>query len=172
MPLFCTCLRVFCACLGSGCPGAGSGAHRADFMGHGIALDDEPGAAAAAVVPIFAHHAGDIVAKIDIVVESTLFAFRALPRFHGHDNRALRLGVAQIGEFAVLAFAAKWTCNAHFRLPRFQCRLGWAPWPFSSIIAPRSKRSRRNSLASSCGVSVASRCAKTRPEAGVALKPP
>ncbi len=54
----------------------------------------------------------------------------------------------------------------------FQCSLGVAPWPLSSIKGPRWKRSSVKGALISCGAFLAMVQAKHQPEAGVALKPP
>ncbi len=53
-----------------------------------------------------------------------------------------------------------------------QCRFGCAPAPFSSISRPSANRSSRYAAATSCGAPSAIRCAKQKPDAGVALNPP
>src|SRR5215210_1163042 len=104
-----------------------------DPVGPRVALDRQPGAAALGVIPQLAVRAGRIVAQVDIVEETSLgLRRRGIRTRHGR--------IAEIGEFARVAFAAEGTGDAH-REP--QCRFGWAPWPFSSITAPVAKRSSR-----------------------------
>src|SRR5687768_2510951 len=79
---------------------AGDRLDRKDFMRDVVAADLQPGAATAAMIPKLLHLAGDIVAQVDVVVDGILAGVRP---------GALRLGVAQIGELAVLARAAEGT---------------------------------------------------------------
>ena len=75
-----------------------SRAHRSDFMGHGVALDDQPHAATVDVVPGFRLHAANVFAQKN----------RIVPFVHGRiECRVIDAGVAAVGELGVIAFAAE-----------------------------------------------------------------
>ncbi len=95
-----------------------------------VARHPDPAAAPGRMNPIFVLRAGKIVAQIDIIVKGP---FRI-----GAGRIGPLLGrVAEIGIFLGVARAAIGTDDLH------QCRLGWAPTPFSSMTWPVRKRSRR-----------------------------
>src|SRR5271165_1142420 len=124
-----------------------------------IARNHQPGMAAGAMVPVFLARAFEIVTHIHVI--SPFLGRRGAAVF-----RAGHPGILGVEEFFHATRAAMGTGDAH------QCRFGCAPTPFSSISLPSAKRSSRYAAATSCGASRAMRCAKQKPDAGVALNPP
>jgi hypothetical protein len=103
-----------------------------DLVGQGVAGDDQPGAVAPLVEPQLPVDARGVVAEVQVVVEGL-----GLVEAVGAVDQGR---VAEIGELLRVARAEEgWGIS----MAGPQCRFGWAPWPFSSIIAPRRKRSSR-----------------------------
>src|SRR5680860_119134 len=102
---------------------------RGDIAGH-----HEPGMAARAVMPMLLVQPRRIVAQIDVVDPS--IARSRLEALRPRDR-----GIAAIGELFERPLTAIGTFDPHGLRP--QCRFGCAPMPFSSMTAPRGKRSRR-----------------------------
>src|SRR5690348_11544391 len=83
-------------------------ARRRDFMGAGIARDDEPGPAAGGVVPVFLERPRRIVAQIDVFKKRALCSgvIRIWPP---------HAGIAEIGKLARVALTAAGAGNSHLR---------------------------------------------------------
>src|SRR5262249_20811771 len=118
------------------------------------------------VMPVFVIGAARVLAQVYVVDPG----FGAGLRLRAGKDGTLD------GEFLFRSCAAMRardeTCHLRMSLPGTQWRLGWAPWPFSSMRYPRAKRSSGKAVAVSGGLRRARRWAKQKPEAGVALKPP
>ena len=125
----------------------------------------EPAAASGRVMPVSRCRPARIVTHIDIVDTRPMVRRAGAGRATAASPR--------IGEL-VLVRARTQTRDRLCACLDLQLSAGWVgrPTPFSSISAPRAKRSSRKRAAVGCGSLCAIRCAKHQPDAGVALKPP
>ncbi len=95
------------------------------WVGH-VALDHEPGAAPARMLPELTHAARHVLADVDVIEHSRGGRQRCLAAAKLPKRRPLRRGVAPIAEFGSVALAAIGAGQAH---DGPQCRFGCAPLP-------------------------------------------
>ena len=144
-------------------------AHRApstarDLMGQRIALDHQPGAAAAAMMPIFVEPA------LGIVAHDRHSRTSASSRRLGSSTAALDVASPRIGELLGRPRAAMGASISMLRASSMQ--VGRGALPFSSIMWPRAEAVEPIGGVELVRFVLGDRWAKHQPEAGVALKPP